>query len=1292
MRWTRSRFLRKALEGDVLFENEVPLSASSTRTALLGAVTLVLLTVLSSQGCDCGGRPLPEDPQDFEDAGEDGSTPSVDPDASVNPDDGSVLLADGGMAEPDAGSGLLPDGGCPIVTCLGLCGPVRDFCTGQVLQCGGCGGGLVCDVVRHVCLQPALNCAELGAECGQVRNSCGSRLNCGACPDAGQECNRNSHKCEPCSAPTCADLGYQCGDVWLGCGPFSNTTNCGTCGVDTVCNSALHICEPNCTPNTDAVVCAAAGANCGLITNGCGGQASCGSCTGGLVCGARGIGNRCELPEYPSECLAANRVCGPLTSACGGAPLDCGSCELPEVCGSDGRCALPCVPQTCGSAYDGGCGLALDAGCGTAIDCSCAGALVCSTSAPGSTGACVVPSGCTQLGATGAAGAACSNGVSPTFPRGDGTNLACPCTGSGVCVAGGSVVSGPDAGTCCVNTIACPANACNTTVTNACTGATINCTCTTPGTNCNNTAKVCEPNRTCGTYGADGGANQPCSIGPSSGFPKGDGTNLACPCNVGGLCNVPNTTQLATPGDVGKCCVNTAVCGANECNTTKVNTCTGATITCGCTAAGTHCNTSTNTCEANSACTAFTNGAAGSPCSNGASPSFPRGDGTNLTCNCTAAGAGCYSGGAVLPNGSPTAGTCCVPNTCPANFCGSITNACTGATINCTCGSGTHCSGSSCVADLTCASYSATGATGAICSAGPAFSNGATPATLLTCGCSGSGVCSNGTTAVTGTGCGTAGNPCPTGTCCTNTVACGNQCNVTLTNSCTGASIPCNCAANNYCSSTSGAGTCIPYKTCATQAPPANGTANAPCSTSNNTTFSRFPGDATGLTCNCTGGRVCSVASMPPHTAGAGEVGACCTNTAVCGSQCNVTLKNTCTNADIICSCGSGNYCNGSNTCVPNNTCSTYGANGASGNICSNAASPSFPRGDGVNLTCGCSTGVCSSGGVLATGGNTGNCCVNTAVCGNQCNVTLTNTCTGAPIVCSCGSGNYCGSSNTCKPLETCGSYGANGSSGQPCSNGASASFPRGDGSNLTCSCSGSGVCTNGGAVVTGGTAGTCCVNTAVCAPNTCAALTNTCTGAPINCSCSAGNHCKAGACVADRTCTSYGATGAIGAPCSTVATSAFPDGPAGVNLTCNCTTTSPTQNNACVGSNATTAGTCSCTPQVPANCSEHGLPDRCGGTMSAACNPTTQVCYQNACCVKPVCPAGNSGDACGTLSACGLSVSCGCTQQYMTCGANSPNVCGCKAKTLADCGVVGGLPPGQTSPNGCGGFVTCPG
>jgi hypothetical protein len=92
---------------------------------------------------------------------------------------------------------------------------------------------------------------------------------------------------------------------------------------------------------------------------------------------------------------------------------------------------------------------------------------------------------------------------------------------------------------------------------------------------------------------------------------------------------------------------------------------------------------------------------------------------------------------------------------------------------------------------------------------------------------------------------------------------------------------------------------------------------------------------------------------------------------------------------------------------------------------------------------------------------------------------------------------------------------------------------------------------------------------------------------------------------------------------------------------------------------------------------------------MSSTC-AGNQVCYQNACCNKPVCPAGNAGDACGVIMACGLSSpNCPCTAMYQTCGAVTAGVCGCKPKTLADCGVT--LPSGQTSPDGCGGFVNCP-
>jgi len=92
---------------------------------------------------------------------------------------------------------------------------------------------------------------------------------------------------------------------------------------------------------------------------------------------------------------------------------------------------------------------------------------------------------------------------------------------------------------------------------------------------------------------------------------------------------------------------------------------------------------------------------------------------------------------------------------------------------------------------------------------------------------------------------------------------------------------------------------------------------------------------------------------------------------------------------------------------------------------------------------------------------------------------------------------------------------------------------------------------------------------------------------------------------------------------------------------------------------------------------------------MVSTCG-SNQVCYNSACCTPPVCPAGDAGDVCGTISACGQSVNCGCIQTYpnTSCGAVAAGFCGCKAYTTDNCG---GHPlTAGVNSDGCGGSVTC--
>ncbi|HEY4059565.1 MAG TPA: hypothetical protein VGM39_23260, partial [Kofleriaceae bacterium] len=87
--------------------------------------------------------------------------------------------------------------------------------------------------------------------------------------------------------PTCVPA---CGDRECGLDPVCHTP-CGTCDSGETC-SAQGSCEgaePTCIPTT----CAAQGAECGIVDDGCGHSLTCGSCTGGEACGAMSP-NKCD--------------------------------------------------------------------------------------------------------------------------------------------------------------------------------------------------------------------------------------------------------------------------------------------------------------------------------------------------------------------------------------------------------------------------------------------------------------------------------------------------------------------------------------------------------------------------------------------------------------------------------------------------------------------------------------------------------------------------------------------------------------------------------------------------------------------------------------------------------------------------------------------------------------------------------------------------------------------------------------------------------------------------------------
>ncbi len=654
------------------------------------------------------------------------STPNLD--LSVENDDLSVPGAD---LSTDDGA----DAACtPMVTsCVGLCGPIFDSCLGKNVQCGACEDGGVCDLFTHTCGVPKTDCTSLGAECGVVKNSCGTRLTCPSptpdCPTAAQECDSQTNRCVACDpavacalnntcdvATACAYFGYQCGTAWLGCGPETGTgsvpVECGSCDTGKTCNPFYNVCDPQCTPAAPDQLCADAlsklGVECGFISDGCGGRVHCPStgpeCQAGYGCAAQGEQNKCQPLELPVECVAAGRNCGDLNSVCGG-KVHCGDCMLPFVCNTNGVCGPPCTPKTCAQLGNPQCG-ALDDGCmGTEKCADC----------PDATYTCLPNNTC------------CKKKQPSDFPAGScGTGIDDGCGGKfnfPVCPSGNcTATTAGTVGTCCVDT-ACNGNVCNTTVTNTCTSASEMCKCNDPTTYCNGTPGTCVPKKKCSDYTANGADGQACSNGNA--FDDGTGNLIECQCgpNNDGLAphycisgTAPNgaAVQGATKG---LCCTDSGACG-NQCNVTVANTCVNDAAdqhVCGTGCGGTgFC--SAMMCVVYKTCAQLMPPAGGAvnnaPCSRG--PAFDAGNGHLITCNCSGSYV-CSSGGMLVSSsGTPAPeGMCCLNTaTCPAgssakcNVTGIPNNTCTGTALTCgiTCSSGSHCSGANgtCVSDNNC--------------------------------------------------------------------------------------------------------------------------------------------------------------------------------------------------------------------------------------------------------------------------------------------------------------------------------------------------------------------------------------------------------------------------------------------------------------------------------------------------------------------------------------------------------------------------------------------------------------
>ncbi len=162
---------------------------------------------------------------------------------------------------------------------------------------------------------------------GTLATSAGGVNNLGGAGNAATGGSRD------CGTAVCGPLS--CGSLVDGCGAIINcgfincsVPICGTVDPNTGV-STPNVCPP-CTPTT----CAAAGANCGQIPDGCGNVIDCGSCsdpTQCCGCGNPGIAN----------------VCGAGSSTSGQMPYSCIAGTQGCLCDSMGNCApdLACTPQ-----------------------------------------------------------------------------------------------------------------------------------------------------------------------------------------------------------------------------------------------------------------------------------------------------------------------------------------------------------------------------------------------------------------------------------------------------------------------------------------------------------------------------------------------------------------------------------------------------------------------------------------------------------------------------------------------------------------------------------------------------------------------------------------------------------------------------------------------------------------------------------------------------------------------------------------------------------------------------------
>ena len=143
-------------------------------------------------------------------------------------------------------------------------------------------------------------------------------------PDAGGDADAGAI----CGSLACAAQGAECDVIVDGCGTL---VDCGGCEMGHECGERgtpfenRCRCEPQCRPN-----------QCGRVDDGCGARIDCGGCGSGQFCNGQ---NQCQCRRR--ECREVGAECGLIDDGCGG-KRNCGGCTAPERCGGPGVAVNQC--------------------------------------------------------------------------------------------------------------------------------------------------------------------------------------------------------------------------------------------------------------------------------------------------------------------------------------------------------------------------------------------------------------------------------------------------------------------------------------------------------------------------------------------------------------------------------------------------------------------------------------------------------------------------------------------------------------------------------------------------------------------------------------------------------------------------------------------------------------------------------------------------------------------------------------------------------------------------------------